>query len=162
MAKQWVCEVKGIKPFRKKLKRLPKTIQKRVVKSAVTRAGAIVRMKAKDLVKKNAIDDGLPNGHLFKEIISKTSMHKGVPVSTVGAEYTRGSVAHFVYQGTKPHTITVPKEKGSLFSRQLKIRHPGGKAYPFMKLALEQSHEKSEREMVKKLAEGIEQNLKTK
>ena len=155
MARMDGITITGIKPFRKKMKRLPEKVRKRVVKKAVTRAGAIVRMHARKLVKKNAIDDGLPNGHLYKEIISKTAMSKGTPVVTVGAEYYKVSVAHFVYQGTPAHDIEVPW-------RSEPLRHPGARPYPFIEIALSQSQQRAQSEMVKRLQREITKELQKK
>jgi HK97 gp10 family phage protein len=155
MAKMKGMTVEGIEPFRRKMKRLPKNVQKRVVKKAITRAGAIVRMHARKLVKKNAIDDGMPNDHLYKQIISKTSMVGGSPVVTVGAEYGKQSVAHFVYLGTKPHSIPVPWLSAD-------IEHPGSRPFPFMEIALSESRGKAQSEMVKRLASEIAKELTKK
>lgn len=152
MARGWDVKLEGIEPFRRKLKKLPDKIRKRVVKSAVTRAGAVVRMHARKLVKHKAIDDGLPNGHLYAQIRNKTSFHKGTPVATVGAEYDKDSVAHFVHQGTPAHAIPVPWLPEP-------IKHPGSKAFPFMDIALDQSRVKSQAALVKTLAAGIAKEL---
>lgn len=155
MAKMFVWEVKGIKPFQKKMKRLRPVVQKRVSKKAVKRAGAIVRMHMRKIVKKNAIDDGMPNGHLFQQIINKVSMHNEVPVVTVGAEYTRVSISHLVHDGTDPHEISVPWSVHP-------VDHPGSRPYPFAIIALKESHGRAESEMVKKLKTEIAKEMKKK
>lgn len=147
--------ISGIEPFRRKMRKLPEKIQKRVVKKAITRAGAVVRMATRKLVKRKAIDDGMPNGHLYEQIISKTKMVKGVPVCTVGSEYTSVSIAHLVYAGTSPHEIPVPWRADPL-------QHPGSKPFPFMQLGLEQSRGKAQSEMVARLSREIAKELKKK
>ena len=67
MARMDGITVTGIKPFRKKMKRLPEKVRKRVVKKAVPRAGAYPgRYQGRDRrLGQQVVDQSLFDGHFF-------------------------------------------------------------------------------------------------
>tara|TARA_R100000808_G_scaffold7070_1_gene20818 strand:- start:27581 stop:28108 length:528 start_codon:yes stop_codon:yes gene_type:complete len=157
--------VEGIQPFLDKIEHLGPKIQGRVALAAVKAASAEVRKKGQRIVKSKALGDGMrPSGqkriHLWKSIINKAKAYgkDKIPVGTIGTQYKVTPHDHLVHDGTSPHIIKIPKKK-PLFGRQLEVRHPGARAFPFMKFALEESREAQQKAMVNKILKRIEVEL---
>ena len=153
-------KLEGFEPFLKKCKKLGPKIQAKVALAAVLAGAAQVRIKAKALVKQNALGEGLtPTGrerdHLHEVIISKAKAYgkDKIPVGTIGTEYKRAPHDHLVHDGTAAHTIRVP------WPGIRKVHHPGSRGYPFMQIALETSRNAAQAAMISKLEKAIEKEL---
>ena len=157
--------IEGVQPFLDKIEHLGPKIQAKVALAAVRSASAEVRKKRQRIVKAHALGDGLrPSGatriHLWKSIINKAKSYgkDKIPVGTIGTQYKATPHDHLVHDGTKPHMIKIPSKK-PLFGGQLEVRHPGAKAFPFMKIALDASRAEQQAAMAKKITDAIEKEL---
>ena len=160
MAKQGkTVRVTGLKPLLKALKVLPEKAEKKVLKSAVSKAATPVVKFAKKLVR---LGDGLnPDGtqreHL-RNTITKTSAKiykNGTVMVVAGPKAKAAPHAFLVDLGTKPHLITLTKPWGKLPAGYV-IHHPGAKAQHFMRRAGEAVGPQSQAAMEKGIAVGIE------
>lgn len=121
--------IKGGKELDEFLKSLPAKVEKNIMRSAL-RAGVNV---LKDAAKQNV---PVKSGDLRRSIKVSTGSRGGIVTAKV---QTNMWYAHFVEFGTAAHTIKA-KGKGMLafggiFARA--INHPGAKAKPFMRPALD-------------------------
>lgn len=160
MAKRTIdVKVAGIKTLMKALKQLPVKSQRRVVKSAVSKASTPIVKMAKKLT---PLGDGLkPDGtkreHLRKTI-TKTAAKvykNGAVVVTIGPKAKAAPHAHLVDLGTKPHDIVLSKPWGRVPAGTT-IKHPGAKPSNFLKRAVEATRQQAKAAMEKGIAKGIE------
>lgn len=128
--------------------------QRAGMRSAATRGATAVRKTARRLV---PVGLGLtPSGkkrpHLRDALVqSVKTLGKGNKArvsAIVGADYKKVPTIHLVDAGTKPHEIKARKRSLSNVSQVgkdnarffgAKIKHPGSKAKPFLRNALEQN-----------------------
>lgn len=158
-AKKTYVNITGMKSLLKALKVLPEKSQKKVIKSAVSKASTPVVKAAKKLVR---LGTGLkPNGtqreHL-RNTITKTSakIYKNGTVMVVAGPKSKAAPHAFLVDlGTKPHLIKLSKPWGRL-PAGFTIQHPGAKAQHYMSRAADATRAVAQAAMEKGIAKGIE------
>lgn len=156
MAIDTVFKVDGLAELDKILKSLPVKVEVKILRGAMRAGVSVIGKRAKELCPvakpntENRTKYQLYEGALRDSIKIRTKSKRGVVTATLvagGTVKTKAIVyyVHMVEGGTKPHIIN-PKAKKALFftgiSRAL-VMHPGAKAKPFMRPALDQTAEKA-------------------
>lgn len=152
-------QITGMKQLQRNLKLLPEKAQKRVIKSAVTKAATPVVKAAKKLVRLGTglKPDGSQREHL-RNTITKTraKIYKGGTVLVVAGPKAKAAPHAFLVDlGTKPHLIKLTKPWKHLPAGFV-IHHPGAKAQHFMDRASQAVGAQSQAAMEKGIAVGIE------
>lgn len=147
---QFKLETKELNRFARILSGLKLQVRNRISRKALEYAATPILKTAKQLARPRAkrrnkkfeelIGKAGTNvfgktGSIRKALVRKTEMKNGEPLVKVGS-LKRAFWSNFVHQGTKPHDIKI--NRGPFAGRT--IRHPGAKANPFLKRALEMNH----------------------
>ena len=133
-------KIEGGEQLQKFLNTFPVKLERRIVKRALKPGASLISKAAKSIVSRKS-------GKLRKAIAVrnvKNRMSVQVYVRRGKGQKNDGWYAHMVEKGTKPHKIKPYKGRkkvlaagGVIYGRS--VRHPGAKAMPFMKPALEQN-----------------------
>lgn len=125
-------KLKGGAELQRMLNSLPAKIEKNIMRSALRAGARVIANEAKANV---AVEDGA----LRRSIRVSARAKKGRVTASVKAGSKEAFYYRFVEFGTAAHTIK-PKNKQALyFDGQFakNVRHPGAKAKPFMRPALD-------------------------
>lgn len=168
MAKRTKVEVKGLKPLLKRLKKLPSRVQRKVLRSATTKAMTPTVKKARQLAPVGAgIDPDGQERPPLKKTITKTRAKLNKKTGTVyvvaGPEKDKAKHSHLVHDGTAPHEITIRAPlvlQGTLLREGTVIQHPGARPQPFLADAVEATRSKSEAILQKAIREGFEKEAR--
>lgn len=136
-----LLHVKGLPQLEKTLGQVPAKLEAKILRGAL-RAGANVVL--------NEVRSRVPvkSGRLAKTLRISTGVRRGVVTARVVAGDRKRGVfyAHMVEGGTKRHTIRGRRGKGlrigGIEGRVIvtnRVEHPGARARPFMRPALESS-----------------------
>lgn len=126
------------------LKELGDKTERRIVRTAIRKAGNLVAADARKRVKASA-RRGSRIGKAISVHVSVTNTRES---AKVGIKQRAGARhAHLLERGTAPHDIR-PRARGgkqvmawkgrAIYGK--KVRHPGARARPFLRPALEQNH----------------------
>ena len=172
-------EIKGLDELLKALGSLPERFEKSIMKGAIRAGSNVIAAEAKALVpvappnEENArlyggrrgllkasirvmSPDYLPNGYVKGGVRAGGDV-KGTKRKAAGDAY----YAHFVEYGTAPHKIMAAKGKRLAIGGApvgTSVMHPGAKAKPFMRPALDAKREAA----MRAVAEYIRNRLATK
>lgn len=167
MAQAATFRVTGLKPLLKRLKLLPDRIQRRVLRSAVTKAATPVLKDARRRAPVGAgiSPDGSERTPLKKSLIkTRAKLRKkdgGVHVA-IGPERKKAPHDRLVHDGTQPHTITLSQPlvlQNVVLPAGTEIQHPGAKSQPFLAEAVEAQRGKAQQILEKSIAAGIEKEV---
>lgn len=126
-------QTKGFAELQKMLDTLPAKIEQNILRSALRAGAKIVMSDAKSRARS-------VSGSLRDNLFIRTGAKKGKVVATIK---NKRFYAKFVESGTKPHFIGVKGKSlniGGRFVGKI-INHPGAKAKPFFRPALESQTE---------------------
>lgn len=125
--------------LRRRLKRLPDDIRKKVVKSMNTAGGTVIAKAARK-------EAPVKSGRLKKSIVRL--VRRGGRVVAIGPEYREAPHDHLVHDGTQPHSLgkiyrTVGKINGkrARIAQRKGIQHPGSRPNPYMVRAMDKSRQ---------------------
>lgn len=171
----------GIQPLMDALQLLPGAAQRRVMRTAVTKAATPILKAAKRLAPKGA---GLKPGGAKRDHLRKTLAKVGPKIYTatgtlvmvIGPKKKQAPHSHLVHDGTKPHKIPLgkllildlhskaqkkaaKKQDKQLLAKVLMpgfvIEHPGAKANPFLANAVNATRKTSFSIMRRTIASGL-------
>lgn len=152
--------VEGVAQLQRKLSQYPRAMKKWTRKAV--NAGGTIPLQAG---RRNAKEG--PTKQLKKSIGRKGKTTKGGYINIIGPRrgfrttlpggkvYDPVNTAHLVEGGTKPHKITIRHRRGKTLATPQVIRHPGARAQPFMKPALENNRAAIQSKIAEKLKEGV-------
>lgn len=160
--------LEGDKELERKLRALPKRVFKNVVRGATTKAMTPATKTAKRLAK--GIGD---RGTIAKSIGKKTKTYPRTQtiVTLVGPRrgfkdtesgHNPSNTAHLAEFGTAPHVIRSEKPMGPKGVFGLIVHHPGQKATPFMRPALDNNEAQILSIYRRALSDGIVRQAKKK
>lgn len=129
--------VKGLSDLGKALGMLPLKIEKNVMRGALRAGAAPIR----DEARKNAAK---ATGALAKGLKVSTNVQRGTVYAKLRTSGKHGYIAHFIEFGTSRHiiagrnggTLSIPMDGGGRI-RVRSIEHPGSRAIPFMRPAID-------------------------
>lgn len=121
--------IDGLADLQAALQTLPVKIEKNVLRGALNAAGQVIRREAMVRVP-------IKSGALRKSIRVATRSKGGVVSATIRAGDAKAFYAHMVEFGTAAHKITA-KKGGLLAIGVASVQHPGARARPFMRPALD-------------------------
>lgn len=124
--------VKGLKELNDFLQQLPVKMEKNILRAALRQGANVVKDQAKQNVP-------VASGLLRDGLKVSTRSSRGVVTASVKATGKHGYIAKWIEYGTAAHDIAA-KDGGSLFFGGIfadKIEHPGSRAKPFLRPALE-------------------------
>lgn len=122
-------KIAGLADLNAVLQTLPVKVEKTVLRGALNAAGQVLRRDAMQRVP-------VKSGALKKSIRVATRSKGGVVSATVRAGDRTAFYAHMVEFGTAGHKINA--KKGSLLAIGVpSVQHPGARAKPFMRPALD-------------------------
>jgi len=151
-------KIQGAKELEFFLKTFPKKVEKRLLKGALSAAALPIKREAKKLAPKRT-------GTLKKAIKSRRVKGRRAAVQVYVERGKRAKndawYAHIIEEGAKPHIIKGRKGRGlTIGGRTVQsVKHPGVKARPFMRPALETQARTAIGQFGKKLAMLIEREL---
>lgn len=136
-------KVIGDKELLKKLDRLPPTLRNKVIRPAIQKQATVVAKAARKLIplgdeeppKRN---DGSERKHLKRTIGTRIRTYRGTSqniTAIIGPTSYQAPHKHLVHDGTRPHPVSIR----SKIDRNIITgwyQHPGAKANPFLKTAL--------------------------
>lgn len=140
-------KVTGLSELQKLLDDLPGNIEKNVVRGGIRAAAKVVLEEAKRLapVGGSNLPKGESPGDLRDSIRISMKVKKGLVTASINAGSNKAYYAHMVEFGTAQHFIK-PKNRKSLFIAGLMkeiVDHPGAKAKPFMRPAIDSKAEEA-------------------
>lgn len=179
-----VSQLEGVDLTIGTLGRFKSAIQRRILRSALTKAARVLAKEAKKLAPK---DSGLlkksigyvvrtyKDGRLtavigprrgFKQMVTRT---KRFPVKSGTSAFAASDIqvtemadpvnyAHLVEYGTEPHSIAGGDDrlnKSGVAGRQIGATHPGAKARPFMRPAYDRKKGEAESVFRQGVADGL-------
>lgn len=149
MSESFQFELKGFKELDKLLKQLPQEAAKKALEPAVRAGANVIRKEARA----NA-----PGKELKRHIIVKKSRRTQYSVTYQIGTTKKAFYAHFFEFGTSPHLIKVFKKKslaggGAFFGKE--VQHPGQKAKPFLRPAMDTKRGEALQKIGEKLMETI-------
>lgn len=141
--------VKGLQDLQKALSELPEKIEKNIMRGALRAGAKLILAEAKKRCPvgppsgRNVERYGGREGLLVDTLRVSTRSKRGLVTASVvaGAKDKSGGdpyYAHFVEFGTKPHVIRA-KPGGLLAIGVPVVNHPGARAQPFMRPAIDVS-----------------------
>lgn len=140
-------KVTGLSELQKLLDDLPANIEKNVVRGGIRTAAMVIQDEAKRLCPMGGsnLPKGESPGDLRDSIRIKMKLRKGWVMAKINAGSNKAYYAHMVEFGTAQHFIK-PKNRKSLFVAGLMkeiVDHPGAKAKPFMRPAIDSKTEEA-------------------
>lgn len=150
MAKSGMVQIKGLDEIEKRLQALPEKLRRRSLKKilqdnldTVTEEARILAPRRLSAGWEAFVERG---EHLRDAIVNKVSVTAKKAGGMVGLDYKKVRHGHLLEFGTKPHMIG-------------KIKHPGSKARPFMRPALDNKGDAVLDDMTTKLAKAVEEEV---
>ncbi len=131
--------IRGLPDLEKRLRELPEKLERKILRQALRQGANVILRDARARVP-------VKSGALQKSLRVSTSARRGqVRAKIVAGSNKKGGAfyAHIVEGGAKAHVIKGRKGKRLAFGAKLiyptQVRHPGARAQPFLRPALEQS-----------------------
>lgn len=128
--------VTGLKELQAFLDELPAKMEQNIMRSALRAGANVVKVEAQQQLASNG---NVKTGVLSKGLKVSTRAKRGVVTASVKAKGKHGYIAHWIEHGTAAHTISGKKGKALGFAGGVfkSVRHPGIKAKPFLRPALD-------------------------
>ncbi len=152
-------KVTGLSELQKLLDDLPANVEKNVVRGGIRTAARVIQDEAKRLcpVGGNNLPNGESPGDLRDSIRISMKVKQGLVKANINAGSNKAYYAHMVEFCTAQHFIK-PKHHKSLFIAGLMkeiVDHPGAKAKPFMRPAIDSKAEEAIAAMADYMSERI-------
>ena len=125
--------VTGLAELERFLAELPERLQVKIARAALAAGAREIRDEARKIVP-------VKSGDLRKTIRASTRRGKdGMVTASIRAGSKKAFYAHFVEYGTQPHDIRSKNGGAMRVGKAFRVvmRHPGAKAKPFMRPALD-------------------------
>jgi HK97 gp10 family phage protein len=155
----------GVDELKKKLRELPRKMRGKIVRRAVNGGALIVLQSARRHVpvrtrttKKSLGRKGKTGKKGYYVVIGPRFGHK--VVSATGRTYDPAKMAHLIEGGTRPHKIVVRSRFGKPLDKPQVIHHPGSRAQPFIRPALEDNRAAVQGKIAQLLRDGLAQEAR--
>ena len=132
-----LVNVRGLSDLQRMLDTLPAKLEQNVMRSALRAGANIVKEEAQTLLASNG---NVKTAVLSKGLKVSTRAKAGVVTASIKAKGKHGYIAHWIeFTGAAPHIIKGKKGKALTFAGGVyqAINHPGFKAKPFMRPAMD-------------------------
>lgn len=156
------AKFEGVTQLQRQLRELPKRVAKKVTRNAVNAGARIVSRDAKRLARRGATkllakSIGVKGKQSKQGFYAKIGARRGYATEVNGRKYDPVRIVHLIEKGTKPHQIRM---RGMVGKKARVIKHPGSRAYPFIKPALDNNLGQVQATMRNKLWAGIQEEAK--
>jgi len=157
-----IMAVKGRRKLERRLRGMPRKIQRRVIKSATGFAMTPVLKAAREdaPIGDGETPDGRSRAHLFETLLKKSKLYpSGTAVTVVGNDYAKAPHAHLVHHGTSAHFI--PAGRGGFLRIGDNyvsggVMHSGADPDEYLLDALKANTETAKSRFVTKLKRGLQ------
>lgn len=131
-----IKNVKGLSELQKFLDTLPAKMEANIMRSALRAGANVLKTEAASNLDRNGSVD---SGDLKASLRVSSKLSKGVVTATVKAGSDKAWYWRFVEFGTAAHVIKARRQKSLFFngSQVTSVDHPGARAKPFMRPALD-------------------------
>ena len=153
-------EIKGAKDLDFLLSTFPAKLERRIVKRAMRTGASIISKEAKRLAPRRTgtLRKAIAVGNVRDDVAVRVYVRRG------RGQKNDGWYANLVEQGTSAHEIRPWKDRkkvlaagGKIYGRR--VRHPGARARPFMRPALESSASRAVDAIANRMRQMIEKEL---
>jgi HK97 gp10 family phage protein len=145
-----LVNIKGGAELQRFLNQLPVKVEKNIMRAALRAGANVIKAEAKENVP-------VQDGDLKRSIKVSTSARRGTVRAKVKAGDQKAWYWHFVEFGTAAHTIKARNGKRLFFNGIFAkvVNHPGAKAKPFMRPALDNKANDAIRAVGRKISERL-------
>lgn len=128
--------VTGLKELQAFLDALPQKLEQNIMRAALRAGANVVKAEAQQQL---ASHGNVKTGEMSKGLKVSTRAKGGMVTASVRAKGKHGYIAHWIEFGTAAHTISGKNGKALAFAGGVykEVHHPGIKAAPFMRPALD-------------------------
>jgi HK97 gp10 family phage protein len=149
-----LVNIKGGEELQQFLNQLPVKVEKNIMRSALRAGAKVIEKEAlSNLFDAGAID----SGDLARSLRVSTAARRGKVTASVKAGDQRAWYWRFVEFGTAAHTIKGKNGKRLFFNGTIvsSVNHPGARAKPFMRPALDSKSSEAIRAVGRKIGERL-------
>jgi HK97 gp10 family phage protein len=150
----------GVKRLQKKLAELPRSARGKISRRAVNAGSLIVLQSARRKVptrskvtKKSLGRKGKTGKKGYFSVVGPR--HGFKVVNNTGQTYDPAKMAHLIEGGTRPHKIVIRSRFGKPLATPQTINHPGSRAQPFVRPALQDNRSAVINAITQKMREGL-------